>query len=838
MRRRWVLYGLVSATLLSALIGLGFRLEWWKVLADPEAGAWPWVEATSWIISIVTGTCSVLGVRAGQADTAPAVADGTPFPPQPYVAAAPRRDGSLLNRNTEYEHLRGLLSEDQPPGVVLVTGPAGSGKTKFVDTVLKDMQTQGVDLTVHQHSVTPSLRFDVRTIIGDIEGRSQPAELHPGETRLSRLRLALPSTGLTRIVIVIEGAEHLANAGDGRRVDLQMDEALETILRPTAPHRVTIVLVSRDVLESPARRLWAQESPISIGRLPPPYFKAFLERCDPHLLSNVSELSRKMLYDRLAGNPRNVQLMLTAVELSQHGLSLEDLLDMVKGLDPRDIPRRLAEVLVENLNDFHRAVIEAVAAFGTPIDARALAEVIGQLATPARIIASLQLFERRDLVRMTDGKCALTHGDADWFMPKDRSNLLRRVAGELKQRLVATPRSLTDLQGHFAYVAVLLAARRYPVAFSALEPMTAALKRWNCGHLLLAQRESLRGKLGIPELEMLNDNELGDAYATRGDFDKASDAYGRALIEANKLKDPKVRATLRYNFGTYYWQEGRGDEAYNYYEKARAEAELHHLPEVMLVALQGLAECHRRWGEYDLAFARVSRALVEQAPVDLLLRVARWRVETGSTELAEELIRRARAASRDSEWHLVACQDAYADLLLAQGDLAGARREASQALEQAVQAHNPVAVLQARTTLCWTAVYTGDLDEARQHIEDAEHYRTPGSALIVLALNALVHQSSDPGKASKLFDRLAEEASERINDERDRGARDMMGFAICGQTFDPEAAIGFFDTSEGAPVLRARRDLLVRRLDEYARPAGRLRPVLDVLAQGSSRAAD
>jgi len=833
MRWRWVLYGLVSVTFLSALVGLGFRLEWWKAFGDPQKSGWSWVEAVSWIVSMTTGILSVIGVRAEQAPAAPAV--------PATVVPARTRDESLLDRNTEYDNLHGLLSQDRPPGVVLVCGPAGFGKTKFVDTVLNDLQAEGLSLTVYRHTVTSRLRFDVRTLIGYLEGTDRPAELHPGETRLTRLRLALRAAGLIRTVIVIESAEHLAAPGDGRRVDLQVDEALEAICRHTDPHCATVVLVSRDILESPAGRLWAKEPPISIGRLPRADFKRFLNDRGP-LLGNLPEVRREVLYNRLSGNPRCVQLMLAAVALSKHGLGMGVLLDTIARLDTDDMPRRLAEILVENLHGLHRGVIQAMAAFRTPIDAPAIAAVIGPPATPSTVTATLQLFMARELVRMIDDRYALTFADAQWLMPKDRverSALLRRVADQLKQRRAADPRSFDDLQGHFAYVAVLLAARRYPVAYSAMEPMTEVLKRWNCGHFLLTQREEVRGKLDIPGLEMLNDNELGDAYATLGDFDKANAAYGRALSTASKIDHPGICAAVRYNFGTYYWQAGQSDLAFNYYEEARKEAEQHQLPTVLLAALQGLAECHRRWGEYHLAFARADQVLAEAAPVDMLLRVARWRVETGSTELAYELIERARAASRDSEWHLAACHDVYADLLLAEGDYASASAAAASALEQAVQAHNAVAVLQALTTLCWINLYTGNLEAARQHIEDAEHYRTPGSALVVLALNALVHQKSDPGKAARLFDKLEAEARERVKDEKDRGAHDMLGFAICGQSLPTDAAVEHFDTSEGgASILRARRNFMVKRLDEYARPAGRLRPVLDALADTRSRTAE
>lgn len=506
------------------------------------------------------------------------------------------------------------------------------------------------------------------------------------------------------------------------------------------------------------------------------------------------------------------------------------------------MPRRLAELLVENLNDLHRRVIQALAAFAAPVDAAAIAAVINPPATEAAVTGTLQRFLSFELVQSSGEAWALTFDEADWFLPADSGEhaaLLRNAAAQLKVRRHADPQSMDDLQGHFAYLGVLLAAGRYSVAYNAMIPMTEVLKRWNSNHLLLAQREKIREEIGVPELKMLNDNELGDAYAIVGDFKEASLVYGTALTAANQLGNASVRTAVRYNFATCYWQSGRADLAYNYYLDAFRDAEQHRHHVIWRAAALGLAECHRRWGEYDRAFGYIDRIPANSMSALLLLRIARWRVETGRTGQARDLITRAREASRGSDRQLAACHEAQADLLLADGDLAGARIEATLALEQAVLAHNAVVLLLARTTLCWVELFSGDLNSAREHIEEAEHYRPAGSALVVVALNALLHQQSDPGLARRLFNTLASEARERIVDEKDRGAHDMLGFAICGQTSRPDQAIKYFDTTTNGPsVLRKRRNLLVERLDTYARPAGALRPVLEILTGTQSRTAD
>ncbi|MDP9792927.1 tetratricopeptide (TPR) repeat protein [Catenuloplanes nepalensis] len=820
--------------MLSALVILGFHFGWWRSFTNPEKGIWPWAEAMSWIVGMTTGTLSLIVALRGGSPLAPASA-----------ALEPPRDPTLLDRENEYDGLHDALRQDRPPGVMRVVGPAGFGKTKVVDSVLGDLDEAGSSLTVYRHVLTPGIRFDVRTLIGDLEGMDEPVNLYPGETRLARLRLALRNAGLTRIVIVIEGAEYLAVPDGQHHVDLQLDEALEAIYRHGHPHRATVILVSRDVLGSSGPRLWTQEAAISIGKLPRAEFRKFLTDRDPKL-GKLPEGRHAVLYDRLNGNPRCGQLMIASVALAapSRGFEINALADTLVGLDPLTMPRRLAGILVENLDDHSREVIQAVAAFQTTIDADAIAATIAPPVAPPLVTAALQRFEKHELVRRTDEGYYLTFADADWFLPTDpeaRSALLHRVEKVLRPRLLMDLRSLDDLRLHFAYVAVLMADRRYPMVYAAMESMTGALKRWNCGHLLLAARKTIQGKIGIPGLEMLNDNELGNAYTSVDDFDRANVAYGRALDRANKLGHPEIRATIRYNFGIYYWLSGRADLAYNYYEEARKEAYQQQIPTVLRAALKELAECHHRWGQYDRAFTRANEALTlaEGEPVGLLLRIARWHVETGNTGAAEALIRRARAAARESEWHLAACHEAEADRLLAIGSFASAGDEAATALEHALQTNNAVLVLQARTTLCWAALYDGKPEEARQHIEDAEPYRAPRSSLVVPALNALLHQKADPAKAAELFRSLSDEARERVRDERDRGARDMLGFAIAALSPQPDAALEHLATPDfGAPVLRARRDFLLRTLAGYAQPPGRVQSLLDALAGGSSTPTD
>jgi tetratricopeptide (TPR) repeat protein len=421
---------------------------------------------------------------------------------------------------------------------------------------------------------------------------------------------------------------------------------------------------------------------------------------------------------------------------------------------------------------------------------------------------------------------------------------------------------LADLDIHFARLGLLVKAAEYALAYDVIEDIQPYLNKWNCGFLLLGYRERVRERLGDQFLEMANDNELGDLYGELGSFAQGSEAYGRALDYANKLGRADIRTRLQANLGAMYWQHNDAARAYAYYDLAREEAEHGDLV-VLMGALEGLADCHRRWGQYELALSRAAEALaVPDRPdyveggglgtagsvrmVRIALRLARWYNELDRTTEAVASLDAAEriAAARQDSWLRAACLDGRADLLLSQSAVGEAIARATDALELATELHDPVIILQARTTLCTAALMDGDMRKAADHIENADRYRRAGRALIVLALQALVTLQTNPAKAADLFDKLAEQARTRIGtDGRDVGAYDMLGFAICGQLLNTEEsladAVGAFQSARdvstsSTPGLLARRIFLVRQLDRCARRPGRLGPVLDVLASAGS----
>src|SRR5207244_662798 len=137
-------------------------------------------------------------------------------------------------------------------------------------------------------------------------------------------------------------------------------------------------------------------------------------------------------------------------------------------------------------------------------------------------------------------------------------------------------------------------------------------------------------------------------------------------------------------------------------------------------------DCHRRSGEYDLALRRATEARsVAVAPdypdtqaaqdfasahtVNIALKMARWYGELDRLDDARTCIDQALAAEvvRRDDWLQASCLDGHADLALFEGDLPAAMARATAAIERAVRLHDPITLLQARTTMCLAHLVAG-----------------------------------------------------------------------------------------------------------------------------------
>jgi tetratricopeptide (TPR) repeat protein len=187
------------------------------------------------------------------------------------------------------------------------------------------------------------------------------------------------------------------------------------------------------------------------------------------------------------------------------------------------------------------------------------------------------------------------------------------------------------------------------MAFDAVRFLDRFLRQWNCSDLLLEQRKTLRGKLESKDRELANYNALGYACASRGRYAEAAEAFEDALMLLGHSNDPTAGHKVLINLANLWLEQNDTWKAADLYRRALSEELLD--IEDRAVASNGLADCHRRWGDYDAAIALSTEALEYARGVDsplavrIALKLARWCCELMRLDDANELLQLAEATA-------------------------------------------------------------------------------------------------------------------------------------------------------------------------------------------------
>lgn len=789
-------------------------------------------------------------------------------PPETGVQPGIGRWG-FINRNDQCLRLRAALQDDLSP-VIVVSGPVGVGKTRLVNKVLDELGWDGGDYSerrICRHEAAAGIRIDMKTLIHDIENRPAPSNRFLyGEASRVRLEAALEAYEGAPVVIVIDSAEHLLDNSHRLR-DSDLDEALD-VLSSRAHSPVKVVFVSQDTPRSDRGITWPSTAhPVPISGLREDYFRSYLSKLDPGAQFGLSTLPKEAfssVHRRLQGNPRLAELLHALMTSADRDIGADDVAPWLSPMSADEVPQLLTDKLINGLPRGQQRVVEALAAFGTPVDDNTVVELLDPGLSRQRIREALLTLARTHVIRITDdGRYQVPASDVDLLLahlasgdaygetaagPTQR-DLLHRAANVLYSQLKdnADVRHVEDLHMHFARLDILLRARMYSEAheFLALE-IGPPLQEWNRATLLREQREAVRGNLdGDEEAEMENHNALGDVYSSLGLFPQALESYREALRLAHTYADLEALRKIYVNMGWMYWEHNEVKRARKYYDDALKISEEE--DEDRMAALEGLAGCDRRYGAYSEAIEQAGSALgiAEQLhssrAVDLALKLARWHAELGDMKEATQLLTVAEAAATQhknrSLW--AAYLDGCADLQLYQGDPPGAMGKAEEAVELALAQRDAVVLLQARTTLCLVYLHREKIVDASWEIERVARYRQEGRSLFVLALRALVaRRRGNSSRATEHFNKLLQEARQRTGcEERDFAAWDFQGLALCaraldyGEPLDPAIQAFRRARSKTQPARGLVRNLafMVGQLALCDERPNRFLPVLDLL---------
>lgn len=715
---------------------------------------------------------------------------------------------------------------DRAP-IILVVGPEGIGKTRLVKGVLKAAAGPDVPgmLTEYRQAYGPRsfTAYDLAELLKGAVEESQSTAV----TKLDRLDVAIARKleilmellRDKRVVVVLDSCEVLLDADTGKLVSSDLDDALEVISQQRRT-TVKLLMVTREQPFARPRRWLTRAFMLSFDKgMGLEDFKKFLVSLDPRDAYGLLDPSTDVeeLYRRTGGRPRAAEvvhgiLASPSIPESEHS-SLTTLADVVQALDgvvPDAALDILTGHLIDGLAPDVRRVLQAVSAFGTPVDAEAVAFMLPGEGVK-QIKQSLKHLQASHLVRRATGNLYYVQPpddtraldsippfvDDEW----DRRGLLLRAASyfALRRRPEDEVSGLGDLAAEFAEIDLLLQAEEFEAAFRAVENVDDYLDNWGCRWVLRRQREQLSGLLRDELSELVNLQALGDIALQRDDLAVAESFYRQAVSYLESCNWPDIRKKLYVALGAVLQRRDEMAKAEGYYSDALAIAREHGEVEAEIVPLANLAECHRHWGQLDEAVdclkdaVELARAQVKSAPsrdtrrrlAEIMLKLGRRYAELGDFERAGTVLDEAGAHAREIDSWVTRCQhlDALANLKLWQHQTRQAREIGQSGLELALELGRIPLQRQVYTTLAICSLVDDDMDEAMEHIRLAARGRLPGHALITLALNGVLeYRRGSLWSAQRLFRQLRLEAAERSRrDERDFGALDMEGFARCGE---------------------------------------------------------
>jgi tetratricopeptide (TPR) repeat protein len=787
-------------------------------------------------------------------------------PPRlPTDADAPAPAHTMIDRYFEREALTDRL-EYGPHGVMSVQGERGVGKTKLVDVVLENLASR-LDrgrLRTLRHHTTASLPLDVRSLVELIsDGRTPNGRGSP----LVLLESVLSEPSNTPVVVTVAEADNLLEPETHRVADPDLAEAFE-ILSAEPDHRVSIVLEARHSAVLQVARTWPDDDTVVVPGMEESDFLSMLRRMHRGMGERVDGLSkaeRTTLWRAANGNPRVAELVCA----SACEYPICSLAELVRRLhENRKSPASyLIGLLLEGMPTLSVKTIQALAVLRVPLPARAVAKLV-RPAEPDIVREWLENLADRRVIGKQGELYFLSPGDAETVIGtiavSERPAFFYSAAEVLEAHhdSLTRPQRVDDLRYQLAEVDCLIDAGQHGSAFDVMADVDNYLREWNCAALLCRRRERIRGRLDTPRQEQYNEDALGGIYVALGKLDLADKAYGNALKLAGPNAPPTVLSRLYANFAVMNWAAGNIGRAQGYNEYALEKATVARDRTAMMGSLIGLADGHRRHGEFTAAIARGHEALKVNSSADpaaasteahdlavmATVRLSRWHAEQDDLREAGRWLRETyELAGSGPDWHRATYLDAVADLRLAEGLADGEVDEAITAAREAVglayRLQDSAILLQSRTTLCVAHLRGERYADASLEIRRTLRHRPQGRHLVIPALLALTARlTGNLDAAAKHFDDLLVEAARRIErDTDDFSAYHFYGFATCGLVVDgrgdlPSAVRSLSLTDlprrSHAPGLIARLVFLLKKLDDSGAHPGLLQPAIDALQGG------
>ncbi len=474
-----------------------------------------------------------------------------------------------------------LLLENAGLRAVSIYGKGGVGKTALACKVLDDLERDfdhvfgviyasarpGLDINLEQLFLGSAALFG-----GEVGERLNAAWTNPAADVPAKISALLDAYATAipdgqRVVILLDNLEEkLDDQGVIRDPDLKLfvDRFLE------AKHHARLLITSREPLTAANHvHLYERIFPLEEG-LPEPDALALLADFDPDGgigLRDAAPDDLKEVVRRTLGFPR-------ALEAVAGMLDSDPLLTLPALLADQDLwAREVTEVLVNvaqsRLDADAGLVMQALAVYGEPVTESAVRFLLDPFVKERGLDVGATIRRlargRYIAVQRATGQLVLHPLDKDVNYrqiardPAQPGNLiqLERRAADYFVELRTPPadwKRLDDLRPQLAEFEHRLRAGDFQTAFNLLSTIDYDyLLLWGHARKVVGFREQLKGRLGHPQFESVNLNQLGIGYNALGQYRDSLACYEQALRMLHEIGDQRGEAVVLGNQGGVYW---------------------------------------------------------------------------------------------------------------------------------------------------------------------------------------------------------------------------------------------------------------------------------------------
>jgi len=709
--------------------------------------------------------------------------------------------------------------------LMTIVGRAGIGKTAMVCRLLKsleggqlpdngkEMHIDGIvylSMTGTRQVTVPNLYTDLSSLLPDDVARGLD-EIYRDPKKSTELKIqalleAFPSG---RVILLLDNFETLIDPATLNITSGELNEALTALLN-LPPHAVKVILTTRIAPQDMALIHPERQFRLDLDKgLESPYAENILREMDASGTLGLKDASAELLNEareRTRGNPRALEA-LYAILSADRDTSLPEILN-----DRELLPENVVEVLVgeafNRLDTPAQMVMEGLAIYARPVTPSAVDYLLKPHLPGVDSAPVLSRLVNMLFIRKEGGRYYMHPVDREYAFSRvpvgdesDRDepvftqySLLHRGADYFKEARMPREswKTIDDLLAPLAEFDLCCAGHEYDSAAVVLREIGFNyLLLWGHYRVMAELHERLQGKLSDPKLKSKSAGNLGSAYLSMGDYQKAIEYYRRALTIAKENGYKQDEGAWLGNLGIAYRNLGQIKTAIDCYEQALDIARKIEDREGEGNRLGNLGNAYCYLGQVQTAIDHYEQALEIARELKDRLREGShlgnlgiaYR-DLGQVQIAKECHKQALEIAQEighrylEANELVYTSDMFSDI----GEFDNAVKLYKQAIAIADEIKNVQSQNEARWGLALSQLLSGDLENARSTAESARTYDYPPNNHNVLALMGVIAlRQGDRASALEAFE-AAVEASDILlgHSDTNYGALDAKGLALCG----------------------------------------------------------